>query len=151
MTASAAGRPHLSVVIPAYNEAATLRETLPAVRAWLDERKLNGEIVVVDDGSRDETGNVARAELQGPRGRAVRTPENCGKGHAVRAGFAAAEGRWVLVTDADLSTPLDEYQRLADAARDRDLDIVIGSRGLPDSRIEKHQRPHDGKRWVEYR
>lgn len=66
-------------------------------------------------------------------------PENRGKGHAVRSGVLEAHGRWVLISDADLSTPLEEHAKLAAIVRDRDLDGAIGSRGLPDSRVEIRQ------------
>jgi dolichyl-phosphate beta-glucosyltransferase len=82
---------------------------------------------------------VAREGLRGLRGRLLALPENAGKGRAVRTGVLAAEGRWVLVTDADLSAPLDQYARLQAAARDRDLDVVVGSRAVPGARIEVRQ------------
>jgi dolichyl-phosphate beta-glucosyltransferase len=136
-----AGRVHLSVVIPAFNEEDRLVASLPPVDAYFSEQRIATEILIVDDGSADDTARVAAAFLQGRRGRLLRSPENRGKGHAVRAGVLAAEGRWVLLTDADLSTPIDEHAALAAAARDYDLDMVIGSRGLPESRIEIRQNP----------
>ena len=69
----------------------------------------------------------------------LRHPENIGKGAAVRRGVLEAEGRWILLTDADLSTPIEEHARLAEIARDEDLDVVFGSRGLPDSQVEIKQ------------
>jgi dolichyl-phosphate beta-glucosyltransferase len=132
------GRPHLSVVVPAYNEEDRLGQTLPLILGYLQERSLEAELLVVDDGSSDATAERAGAVLR-DHGRVLRIAENRGKGHAVRSGVLAARGRWVLITDADLSTPIEEHARLAAVARDRDLDGVIGSRGLPDSRIEVHQ------------
>ena len=103
--------------------------------------RIDAETIVVDDGSVDATSEVAREILRGTPGRVVRIPENAGKGAAFRRGFAVAEGRWVLVSDADFSTPIEEYAQLAAAARDHDLDIVIGSRAMAGARIEKRQHP----------
>jgi dolichyl-phosphate beta-glucosyltransferase len=94
---------------------------------------------VVDDGSTDDTARVAAANLRQQRGRVLRQPENLGKGAAVRRGVLEAEGRWVLITDADLSTPIEEHAKLAGAARDEDLDVAFGSRGLPESQVEVRQ------------
>lgn len=133
------GRPHLSVVVPAYNEARRLGDTLEKIAGYLRSSALTAEIVVVDDGSVDRTAGVAEEFFRSHRGRVLRSAENRGKGHAFRRGFAASEGRWVLLNDADLSTPIEEHARLAEAARDHDLDVVIGSRGLAASRIEVRQ------------
>ena len=67
--------------------------------------------------------------------------ENRGKGYSVRKGTLQAEGRWVLITDADLSSPIEEHDKLAAAIRDHDLDVAIGSRALPESEIEVRQAP----------
>ncbi len=93
----------------------------------------------MDDGSKDATAQVAASHLKGRRGRVVGNRENRGKGYSVRRGVLEAAGRWVLLTDADLSTPIEEHGKLASAARDRDLDVVIGSRGLRDSQVEVRQ------------
>jgi len=135
----ARGEPHLSVVIPAHDEADRLATTLRRISGYLDERRIDSEVLVVDDGSRDATPEVARRLLDGRRGRVLRRTERGGKGAAVRLGVAEAAGRWVLVTDADLSTPIEEYGRLADVARDRDRDVVIGSRAVAGSRVEVRQ------------
>ena len=132
-------RPHLSVVVPAHNEARRLSRSLPTIVAYLRDESLPAEIVVVDDGSGDATVETARSALRGFPGRVVSLGENQGKGAAVRRGVAEASGRWVLMTDADLSTPMEEHRKLAIVARDHDLDVVIGSRGLPDSHIEVRQ------------
>jgi glycosyltransferase involved in cell wall biosynthesis len=133
------GRPHLSIVIPAYNEEDRLGASLPLIEAYLREHRLDAEILVVDDGSSDDTASMAAGFLRGGPGRVLRQPENLGKGAAVRHGVLEAEGRWVLMTDADLSTPIEEHEKLAEIAREEDLDVVFGSRGLPDSRVEIHQ------------
>jgi len=134
------GRPHLSVVVPAYNEARILPDSLQSIFEYLDRERLQSEVLVVDDGSADATARVAGEALRGRRGRVLGSPANRGKGSAVRLGVMEAVGRWVLMTDADLSAPMEEYAKLAAAARDHDLDVVIGSRGLPESRIEVRQK-----------
>lgn len=126
---------YLSVVVPAFDEEARLGESLVRIADYLRQRELDGEIVVVDDGSSDRTAAVARDALSGAVGRVVSLPENRGKGAAVRRGIAEARGRWVLLTDADLSTPIEDHERLAETARNRDVDVVIGSRGLPESDV----------------
>ena len=129
-------RPHLSVVIPAYNEQDRLPASLERIAAYLSTHGIDGEIVVVDDGSSDRTAALAEEFLKQRRGRVVSLAENRGKGAAVRRGVFESQGRWVLMTDADLSAPIEEHLKLAAAARDDDADIVIASRGLKDSRIE---------------
>jgi dolichyl-phosphate beta-glucosyltransferase len=132
-------RPFLSIVIPAYNEADRLGESLAKIGAFLEARGIDAEIVVVDDGSTDGTAALAEGALAARRGRVLRNGENRGKGFSVRRGVLAAEGRFVLVTDADLSTPIDEYTKLAACVRDRELDVAIGSRALPGSDVQVRQ------------
>ena len=137
MSAAGETRPDLSVVIPAYNEAERLPRTLERVRDYLDGRGRSYELLVVDDGSTDDT--VARArEAGGPRLQVLGGEGNRGKGHAVRRGMLAARGARRLMTDADLSTPIEELPRLA-ARMDEGYEVVIASRALSDSRIEVRQ------------
>jgi glycosyltransferase involved in cell wall biosynthesis len=133
------GRPFLTVVVPAYNEERRLGASLERIAGWIAARGIDGEIVVVDDGSSDGTARVASEQLKGRRGRVLRQPENRGKGAAVRRGVLEAHGRWVLLSDADLSSPIEEYETLAGAARERDADVAIGSRGLRESKVEVRQ------------
>jgi glycosyltransferase involved in cell wall biosynthesis len=135
----ARGRPYLSVVIAAYNEEQRLGDSLRRIGAYLRERGLDAEVLVVDDGSLDATQRIAREALREMRGRVVANAENRGKGYAVRRGALEASGRWVLFTDADLSTPIEEVEKLSAATRERDLDAAIGSRALPGSRVEERQ------------
>jgi dolichyl-phosphate beta-glucosyltransferase len=132
--------PDLTIVIPAYNEAALITQTLECVAQFLSQRKLAAEILVVDDGSTDGTGQLAEQAMSrlGLHGRVIRQQPNAGKGMAVRTGMLAAQGHLVLMTDADLSTPLEEYDKLAKAITDG-ADIAIASRGLPESRLEPPQ------------
>jgi dolichyl-phosphate beta-glucosyltransferase len=126
----------LSVVIPAYNEARRLPATLVRVGEHLAARGVPHEIVVVDDGSSDGTADVARAA--GGVVHVLRHEPNRGKGYAVRRGMLAATGERRLMTDADLSTPIEELSRL-EAEIDRGFDVAIGSRAVPGARIEVHQ------------
>jgi dolichyl-phosphate beta-glucosyltransferase len=135
-----APQPQLSIIIPAYNEAAIIEATLSSLAAFLAQRGLRAEVIVVDDGSTDGTGALAAQALQRLKlpGRVLRQQPNAGKGKAVQAGMLAAAGQWLLMTDADLSTPLDEYDRLA-AALLGGADIAIASRALPGARLEPPQ------------
>jgi dolichyl-phosphate beta-glucosyltransferase len=125
----------LSVVVPAYDEERRIVPTLEELARWSRGRGVV-EVVVVDDGSRDRTAALV-AGFVDERLRLVRLPENRGKGAALRAGVAATSGSTVLLTDADLSTPLDELDRLAPLLERADL--VLGSRAQPDSRVDRRQ------------
>jgi len=130
--------PTLSIVIPAYNEEARLGPTLATLREWMDAQDHVIEVLVVDDGSSD--GTVALAEaVAAEDGRITvwQNGESRGKGFSVGHGVSKATGDLVLFSDADLSTPLTEFSRLEQAIEGRD--IAIGSRALPDSRLEKRQ------------
>jgi dolichyl-phosphate beta-glucosyltransferase len=130
---------YLSIVIPAYNEQHRLASSLTKILDFVEREQLAAEVLIVDDGSSDETSRIAEGALAGRPGRVLRNSENSGKGFSVRRGVLEASGRWVLMTDSDLSTPIEEYSRLAAVARDRDCDVVFGSRALPDSNVEIHQ------------
>ena len=132
-------RPFLSIVVPAYNEEERLVASIGKIEAYLDAAGIDAEILVVDDGSKDRTAELAAKALVGRRGRVLRNGDNRGKGYSVRHGVAEARGRFVLLTDADLSTPIEEHAKLAAVIRDRDLDVVIGSRALPDSDVQVQQ------------
>lgn len=127
----------LSVVIPAYNEARRLGATLDRIAAYLGERGVEHEIVVVDDGSTDPTAELVAAH-PAPGLRLLRQPANRGKGAALRAGVAATAGERVLLTDADLSTPIAEIERLEPRLA-AGADLVLGSRAAPGARIDLHQ------------
>jgi len=133
------GEPEISVVIPAFNEEACLRATLTRIISYLRERVGEGswEIIIVDDGSHDRTREVAGAFY--PQGvRLLSNPVNMGKGYSVKKGVLSARGEFVLFTDADLSTPIEEMEGLISAIRSGS-DIAIASRALPQSRILKPQ------------
>jgi dolichyl-phosphate beta-glucosyltransferase len=124
-----AGRPALSVVVPAYNEEGRIGVSLEQIHAYLESRGEPYELIVVDDGSTDATiAIVERFAADRPFVELVRTSPNRGKGHAVRTGVLLARGEFVLFTDADLSTPIAEIERLLSAARSEGRPIAVGSR-----------------------
>ena len=129
----------LSVVVPAYNEARRLPGTLARVIEYASRLDESVEIIVVDDGSTDGTGDVA-ASVEQASGlvTVVRSDRNRGKGAAVRRGMLAARLGHVLFTDVDLSTPIEEASKLR-AALARGADVAIGSRRLPESDVQVHQ------------
>jgi len=129
--------PALSVVIPAFNEAERLPRTLGRVRAYLDARGTPYEVVVVDDGSQDRTAERA-LESGGPHATVLRNEGNRGKGYSVRRGMLAARGQRRLMTDADLSTPIEELP-LLEACLDQGYAVAIGSRAVSGARVEVHQ------------
>jgi dolichyl-phosphate beta-glucosyltransferase len=134
------GPPRLTIVVPAYNEAQRIPDTLRAIARHFGPGGDGVELVVVDDGSRDDTAAVVRALAPGlglPL-RLLHYAPNAGKGFALKVGFAASRGERVLFTDADLSTPIEEADRLL-AELDRGADVVIGSRRLAPERLEVRQ------------
>ena len=133
-------RPRVSIVVPAFNEARRIAESIRKVDAFARESALPLELIVVNDGSVDATAEIVRG--LGIKGlRLMDNKENHGKGYAVRQGALAASGDYVLFTDADLSAPIEELNKLLDMAVRERADIVIGSRNVDRGYIEKHQSP----------
>jgi len=136
------GEPSWSVVIPAYNEELRLPTYLGEVIAYFDGRDEPYEILVVDDGSRDETAaRVLDAQAAHASVTLHRLATNHGKGFAVRAGMRAARGELRLMADADGATPIGEVKRL-EAAIHAGADVAIGSRALADPSVSRHVRLH---------
>ena len=131
----------LSIVIPAYNEEKRLPQTLRQVLDWLALGAFSfREVIVVDDGSRDGTARVVEEFAKASAClRLVKDPGNRGKGYAVRHGMLEAKGEWILYTDADLSTPITEIEKLCRAASEKGAKVAIGSRALDRSLVEVHQ------------
>ncbi|MBN2307362.1 MAG: glycosyltransferase family 2 protein [Candidatus Hydrogenedentes bacterium] len=127
---------HLSIVIPAYNEASRIPATLRRVDEYLSRQTYDSEIVVVDDGSTDDTAAAVRDTLPGVH--LVSYGRNYGKGHAVKTGMMVAVGAYRVFYDADASTPIEELERLLPCFYDG-ADIVIGSRSLPESDVQVRQ------------
>ncbi len=142
----------LSIVIPAYNEEKRLPQTLQRVFQFLDQRALElpgtpAEILVVNDGSSDRTAELARESAEGNvnwRVRVIENPGNRGKGYAVRNGVMAAANDWILITDADLSTPMEDAARLfkvveEEALEGQQVQVAFGSRAVDRSLVEVPQ------------
>jgi dolichyl-phosphate beta-glucosyltransferase len=126
----------ISIIIPAYNEEKRLPPTLVKVREYLDQSKWDfAEVIVVDDGSRDATVQVARKAGV----RVLENPGNRGKGYTVKHGMLAAKGDWLLYTDADLSSPIGELEKLWAAVAREGAQVAIGSRAVDRSLVGVHQ------------
>ena len=133
--------PSLSVVIPAYNEEARLPPSLDAVVEFLRARPFEfAELLVVDDGSRDGTAAlVERYARDHAEVRLLRNPGNRGKGFSVQHGVMEAKADWVLYTDADLSAPIDEFDKLLSVAERTQARVAIGSRAVDRTLVGVHQ------------
>jgi dolichyl-phosphate beta-glucosyltransferase len=119
--------PYLSIVIPAYNEANRLPQTLTKVLSFLEEQSYKSEVIVVENGSEDDTLEVARAfEKKSPKLRVLHENKR-GKGNAVRSGMLIARGEYKFMADADLSMPIEEIHRFLPPVLS-DYDVAIGSR-----------------------
>ena len=140
--------PDLSLIIPAYNEEKRLPATLDRIAKYLGEQAFTYELLIVDDGSQDQTSQVALdfgarhpwsrlLRLEDEGGRAV----NRGKGFAVRSGMLSAVGRDRLFSDADLSTPIEEMEKMLPLLKG-ECDLAIASRALPGSNLTVHQPWH---------
>jgi len=130
--------PELSIVIPSFNEDLRLPTTLREISSYIRSSRRETEVIVVDDGSTDRTSDVAnsfRGEIE--RLRVVANNKNRGKGYSVRHGMMEARGRVVLFTDADLSAPIAEADKLLAALADHD--VAIGSRAMDRSLISVRQ------------
>ena len=130
--------PFLSIVIPAYNEAGRIASSLEAIQNYVRGKDFPVETIVVDDGSTDSTVEVA----SGQAGiRVLRNGRNRGKGFSIRHGVLEARGELILFTDADLSAPIHETDKLLAAMASYHADAVVGSRALQRELIGIHQSP----------
>lgn len=126
----------LSIVIPAYNEAARIGPTLAAIQRYVDDHRLDVELIAVNDGSNDATPEIVRRfAAEHPWIRLIENGRNLGKGASVRRGVLEARGDFVLFMDADLSVPLDEIGPCLDLLERQGHLIVIGSRKIRGARI----------------
>jgi glycosyltransferase involved in cell wall biosynthesis len=135
-------KPDLSIVIPAYNESERLGEPLRLVLAYLEASGTNAEVIVVDDGSSDNTAAVAEREFEGlstDMARVVSYEQNRGKGFAVKTGLLEARADIALFSDADLSTPIEETPKLIEPIKAGKFDVTFGSRALDRSLIGTRQ------------
>ncbi len=130
----------MSIVIPAFNEEKRIDKSLSDTNAYMSNFGMEYEIIVVDDGSEDGTSKIVEdMATKLPSVRLIRYEKNMGKGHALRTGVLATQGDFVLVMDADLSTPMEELRKLMSCVADRRYEISIGSRALALSDIIRKQ------------
>ena len=133
-------RPTYSIIIPAYNEGQRITASLDKVLAYIGQQGWNAEVIVVDDGSRDDTPNIVRGYTQRhPAVRMLQNPGNRGKGYSVRHGMLNARGDLLLFSDADLSSPISEASKLF-AALAQGAEVAIGSRWLR-SELQTERQP----------
>ena len=128
----------LSIIVPSFNEEVRLPASLQLIAAYVSSANRSTEVLVVDDGSKDRTAEVAASFADRiPNLRVLRNGENRGKGYSVRHGMQEARGEYVLFTDADLSAPIEEADKLLSALQQ--FDIAIGSRALNRDLIDVHE------------
>lgn len=129
-----------SIIIPAYNEEKRIVPSLHAIHDYCSAKNMKCEIIVVDDGSDDNTRAVSSESIARiPQLKVIGYDTNRGKGYALRTGVLAAKGDYVLLTDADLSTPIEELSKLMHFMHNSTCEIAIGSRALEGSLIVKKQ------------
>jgi glycosyltransferase involved in cell wall biosynthesis len=132
--------PELSIIIPSFNEELRLPASLEKIASYILNKRPNTEVIVVDDGSMDRTAAIAESWREKiPQLRVLSNGSNRGKGFSVRHGSLEARGDVILFTDADLSSPIEEGEKLFAALQSHD--VAIGSRGVDRSLIEAHQSP----------
>jgi glycosyltransferase involved in cell wall biosynthesis len=134
--------PQLTIVVPAYNESARIGKTLRTALEYLKKTSLSSEVIVVDDGSRDDTAAVAESAMANSgtvATRVIRYELNRGKGFAVRTGLLAASAEVAVFSDADFSTPMTETPKVVAPITAGECDLAFGSRALDRSLIGVHQ------------
>lgn len=129
---------YLSVIIPSYNEAKIIKKTIEEVSGFLSKKRYSWEIVIVDDGSTDNSKEVISKLLE-PGVRLVNYKPNRGKGGALKRGIKEAKGKFIIFTDADLSVPIKTIDAVLARINDGDCDVVIGTRKNSRAKVLIHQ------------
>lgn len=129
---------YLTVLIPAYNEEKRIGPTIERIISFLETKKYSWEILVVDDGSKDRTIEVAKEAGKNKAIRVEKNPQNMGKGATIKNGMLSAKGKYRLFSDADLSTPIEELDKLLPYV-EKEFGAAIGSRALAESKLEVRQ------------
>ena len=135
-------KPALSIIVPAFEEEARLGISVRKILVYIENEKLNAELIIVDDGSKDKTKEIAEkacAEFPEIETKVIRYEQNNGKGFAVKTGLLAARADIALFSDADLSTPIEELPKLVAPIESGNYDVTFGSRALDRSLIGVHQ------------
>jgi len=147
MTQSNYANMELSIIIQAYNEAKRIGSTLEKMLGYFRSQNASFEIIVVDDGSKDKTDGIVRDFIRNhPEVKILRHRINLGKGAAVKTGVLEAQGDYILFSDADLSTPIKEIEKMLLELKEKRYDIAIASRGVPGSKIAVSQPWY--RKWV---
>jgi glycosyltransferase involved in cell wall biosynthesis len=134
--------PEISIIVPAYEEQERLGDSIKQILAYIERSKLSAELLVVDDGSKDNTAETAKSAASGFHDlttKVIRYETNRGKGYAVKIGLLAASADIAVFSDADLSTPIEELPKLVEPIQAGEYDITFGSRALDRGLIGKHQ------------
>lgn len=135
--------PRLSIVIPAFNEAGRILQTLERILDFIRLERIDVEVLVVNDGSTDGTGDLVRKRIPSfapiATLRVLDNPGNRGKGYSVRHGVLESKGKQVLFSDSDLASPIEEYHKLAAPLNRGEASIAFGSRALKESQIKVHE------------
>jgi glycosyltransferase involved in cell wall biosynthesis len=135
--------PYLSIVVPAYNEALRIGISLEKIREYVRTRNYPVELIIIDDGSKDETPDILEEVREHfPPLKVLRNEPNRGKGYSVRRGVLEARGELVLFTDSDLSAPIEEANKLIAALESERADAAVGSRALERRLIGVRQPAH---------
>ena len=135
-------KPAISIIVPAFEEETRLGDTIEKILSYVEKEKLSAELLIVDDGSGDQTkevGESAAARFPDSPTKVIRYEPNRGKGFAVKTGLLAATGDIALFSDADLSTPIEELPKLVRPIQTGEYDLTFGSRALDRSLIGTHQ------------
>jgi dolichyl-phosphate beta-glucosyltransferase len=135
-------KPQVSIIVPAYEEEERLGDSIRKILAYVGENDIGAELIVVDDGSRDRTADVAKevcGEFENAVTQVIRYATNRGKGFAVKTGLLASSADIALFSDADLSTPIEEMHKLIDPIAAGEYDVTFGSRALDRTLIGTHQ------------
>src|SRR5262249_17357030 len=132
-------RPSISLILPAFNERAVIGRTIAEAKAHFASRGLSHEIIVAADGNDGTRGLVAEMACADPTLKVLGSEQRRGKGFGIRQAVGVADGKIIGFADADNKTPIEEFDRFLPLLNG-EYDIAIGSRSLPDSRIEKPQK-----------
>ena len=133
--------PAISIIIPAFEEEDRLSDSARKILSYIEKEKLSAEFIVVDDGSKDKTAEIARKvcnDFPDLQTKVIRYEQNRGKGYAVKTGFIASRASIALFSDADLSTPIEELPKLVAPIQNDEYDLTFGSRALDRSLIGTH-------------